>query len=420
MRSSTRPGTRPFPRQAASVIVLRGGAERLELLLVQRTPHARFMGGFWVFPGGAVDAHEGEGDASHRLAAVRELEEEAGIGGLGPDELVKFSQWITPRQIAIRFDTHFFLAAVGDDTVVVIDGDEIVGVRTGSRRPRRSRRTERRPRPRLPDDQAPRAAAPFASAEALIDYASGREVLPVVPRVIREGEIARVVLPGEPGIRRRPGGRRVARPGARAGEPAHLRTGRPRRDRALFFAPGPTQPSPGPPGSGRRSLRGPGRFDRGASAQAHPPPALPARLGRRRLLRRRLLGLGLGRRRLLRRRRLGSSDLGSGAAGSSATSGSDSRRRLHGHRLHSRRFLRLGLGRRRLLRLRLRLHGAAGSSASGLGLGRRRLLHCRRLLRLGLDARGATGTSATGASASAAGASAAGAAGAPPPAIRAA
>jgi 8-oxo-dGTP pyrophosphatase MutT (NUDIX family) len=46
------------PRQAATVVVLRGGAERLEVLLVQRTPKARFMGGAWVFPGGAVDAHE--------------------------------------------------------------------------------------------------------------------------------------------------------------------------------------------------------------------------------------------------------------------------------------------------------------------------------------------------------------------------
>ena len=78
------------PRQAASVILLRGGSQALELLLVQRTPEARFMGGFWVFPGGAVDAHEGEGDEAHRLAAVRELEEEASVGGIAPTELVKF------------------------------------------------------------------------------------------------------------------------------------------------------------------------------------------------------------------------------------------------------------------------------------------------------------------------------------------
>ena len=56
-------GEETVPRQAATVILLRGGADALELLLVKRTPHARFMGGVWVFPGGAVDAHEGEGDA---------------------------------------------------------------------------------------------------------------------------------------------------------------------------------------------------------------------------------------------------------------------------------------------------------------------------------------------------------------------
>src|ERR671914_2304696 len=53
------------PRQAASVIVLRGGGDGLEVLLLRRNPDARFMGGVWVFPGGAVDAHEGEGDAAH-------------------------------------------------------------------------------------------------------------------------------------------------------------------------------------------------------------------------------------------------------------------------------------------------------------------------------------------------------------------
>ncbi len=113
------------PRQAASVILLRdpvgavdpvnqagaaGGAERLELLLVRRTPQARFMGGVWVFPGGAVDAHEGDGDEAHRAAALRELREEAAIAIDDPAALVKFSRWITPEEVQIRFDTHFFLA----------------------------------------------------------------------------------------------------------------------------------------------------------------------------------------------------------------------------------------------------------------------------------------------------------------------
>jgi len=192
-------GETTVPRQAASVIVMRGGDAALELLLVRRTPQARFMGGVWVFPGGAVDAHEGEGDTSHRLAAVRELEEEAGIAGVEPQALVKFSQWITPRQVAIRFDTHFFLAAVPADTQVTIDGDEIVD--EGWFTPAAALDAHGRGELELvfPTIKHLEQLAPFASATELLDYASGRDVVPVEPRVIREGEIARVVLPGEPG-----------------------------------------------------------------------------------------------------------------------------------------------------------------------------------------------------------------------------
>src|SRR2546421_8587578 len=104
------PGPPTRPRQAATVILLRGGEEDLEVLLVQRTPKARFMGGVWVFPGGAVDADEGDGDDAHRAAAIRELSEEASIVLDDPAELVKFSRWITPAAVKIRFATHFFLA----------------------------------------------------------------------------------------------------------------------------------------------------------------------------------------------------------------------------------------------------------------------------------------------------------------------
>ena len=44
------------PRVAASVIVLRDSPAGPEVLLVQRNPESRFMGGAWVFPGGAVSA----------------------------------------------------------------------------------------------------------------------------------------------------------------------------------------------------------------------------------------------------------------------------------------------------------------------------------------------------------------------------
>ena len=67
------PGRETVPRPAATVILLRGGDEALEVLLVRRNPEARFMGGAWVFPGGAVDRHEGDGQPALRPPAVREL-----------------------------------------------------------------------------------------------------------------------------------------------------------------------------------------------------------------------------------------------------------------------------------------------------------------------------------------------------------
>jgi hypothetical protein len=41
--------------------------------------------------------------------------------------------------------------------------------------------------------------AAFASTAELLDWAEGREVVLVEPQILHDGEIARVVLPGEPG-----------------------------------------------------------------------------------------------------------------------------------------------------------------------------------------------------------------------------
>ena len=87
------------------------------------------MGGAWVFPGGAVDRDEGEGQPALRAAALRELGEEAGIELDDPDELVPFSRWITPAQVKIRFDTWFYLTPLPDGATAKIDGSEIVDAR---------------------------------------------------------------------------------------------------------------------------------------------------------------------------------------------------------------------------------------------------------------------------------------------------
>ncbi|HTQ68182.1 MAG TPA: NUDIX hydrolase [Solirubrobacteraceae bacterium] len=195
-RINTGPPARP--RQAASVILLRGGADELEVLLVRRTPKARFMGGVWVFPGGAVDEVEGSGEDAHRAAAVRELHEEASIEIEDPSELVRFSRWITPAVVEIRFDTHFFLAVLPEGQEPRVDGEECVDV--GWFTPAGALESSQAGEIVLvfPTIKHLEQLREFASVDELLAYARGREVLPVEPRVLLEGEVARIVLPGDP------------------------------------------------------------------------------------------------------------------------------------------------------------------------------------------------------------------------------
>jgi 8-oxo-dGTP pyrophosphatase MutT (NUDIX family) len=191
-------GAPTIPRASASLILLRDAGPGFELLLVRRSPAQRFMGGYWVFPGGAVDAHEGEGEAAHRAAAVRELREEAGIGGVDPDGLVRYSRWITPELLKIRFDTHFFLARAPAGAVARCDGQECVAERWAS--PRALLEDYERGALELafPTLRHVEQLSAFAGAGELLAYAATHEVRPVLPRVVRSGEIARLVLPGEP------------------------------------------------------------------------------------------------------------------------------------------------------------------------------------------------------------------------------
>jgi 8-oxo-dGTP pyrophosphatase MutT (NUDIX family) len=193
------PGPPTRPRQAATVILLRGAEQELEVLLVRRTPQARFMGGVWVFPGGAVDAEEGDGDDAHRAAAVRELREEAAIELADPAALVKFSRWITPAAVQIRFDTHFFLACLPEGQEPRIDGEECVDL--GWFAPAAALAAYRAGELPLvfPTIKHLEQLGGFATVHELLAYATGRKVEPVEPRVVLEGEVARILLPGDPG-----------------------------------------------------------------------------------------------------------------------------------------------------------------------------------------------------------------------------
>ena len=101
---------------AATVLIIRDSNTGPEVLLLQRHPDARNMGGAWMFPGGKVDPDD-EGDSEltrARTAAVREIEEEASIA-VDPASLVDFSHWLTPvcGEASIRYLVLFGATARG-------------------------------------------------------------------------------------------------------------------------------------------------------------------------------------------------------------------------------------------------------------------------------------------------------------------
>ncbi|HEX3975477.1 MAG TPA: NUDIX hydrolase [Solirubrobacteraceae bacterium] len=193
------PGPETVPRLAATVILLRGGGDSLEVLLARRNPAARFMGGAWVFPGGAVNTEDGDGEPGRKAAAIRELSEEVGVGLKDPDALVAFSRWITPAVVKIRYDTWFYLAVAPDGAQPQVDGSEMVDARWFG--PQDALGAYRAGEIMLvfPTIKHLEQLSGFPSARALIDHACTRTVEPVQPRVIGTGETARIVLPGEPG-----------------------------------------------------------------------------------------------------------------------------------------------------------------------------------------------------------------------------
>lgn len=149
----------PTPRDAATVILLRpvddparGG---YEAFLLRRRRGASFMGGAFVFPGGAADP----GDVDLRATAARELFEEAGVllasdapdratlaawrtraldGAplqpildehgvtLAPEALHYHSHWITPSAEKKRFSARFYVAVLPAGQTPSFDDRETV------------------------------------------------------------------------------------------------------------------------------------------------------------------------------------------------------------------------------------------------------------------------------------------------------
>jgi 8-oxo-dGTP pyrophosphatase MutT (NUDIX family) len=193
------------PREAATVILLRDGSDAapadggFELLMIARNPAGRVMGGFWVFPGGALEREDGHGEPGLRAAAVRELAEEVGITGVRADELIPFSRWIAPVSLRVRFDTHFFLARAPAGSEAVADGVECVDARwLRADAALAAGRAGELPL-MFPTRKALERIAAFTTIDALLAAAAATPVEAVHPRLRRPGDPDGPLLPGDPG-----------------------------------------------------------------------------------------------------------------------------------------------------------------------------------------------------------------------------
>ena len=183
------------------VLLRRGGKHKdraLEVLLLKRSEEAKFMPGVWVFPGGAVDPEDGEGEAGFRACAVRELAEEAAIELPADEELVLFSRWITPEVISTRFDAWFFLALAPAHTPPQPDGVETVEAAWFEPRAALDAQEAGELVLAFPTVRQLESLLPFGTADEALAAHRDRAVEAILPKVVGTPEDHRVVLPGDP------------------------------------------------------------------------------------------------------------------------------------------------------------------------------------------------------------------------------
>jgi 8-oxo-dGTP pyrophosphatase MutT (NUDIX family) len=185
MEGTQRVANEAVARPAATIVLLRDGAQGLEVFMVVRHHAIDFASGALVFPGGRVDDNDFalarkaalcpnpdglDAEAmAFRLAAIRETFEECGVLFARPRNnsalidgetlraverthraplaegrisfadvltafkllpatnlLAHFAHWITPRHQPKRYDTQFFLARAPAKHLAVHDGAEAV------------------------------------------------------------------------------------------------------------------------------------------------------------------------------------------------------------------------------------------------------------------------------------------------------
>ncbi|MEA3056200.1 MAG: hypothetical protein QOD30_1632 [Actinomycetota bacterium] len=263
------------PRDAATVMLVRDGAarddvdSRIEVFMLRRHLDSVFLGGAYVFPGGAVDDHDRHADleavcagrtdavASALLgldpptgglafwvAGIREAFEEAGVllaygsdgaivdwsdplvaarfaehrkavdAGerrlvdicrdeglqLAADTVHYFSHWITPVGPPRRFDTRFFVARAPEGHTYLHDERETID----NAWVRPAEAIERQARGEVdiifPTLRTLQTISRFETADELLTAAAAAGDIPtMLPRVVRDADGTRILLPGDEG-----------------------------------------------------------------------------------------------------------------------------------------------------------------------------------------------------------------------------
>jgi 8-oxo-dGTP pyrophosphatase MutT (NUDIX family) len=257
--------TSPLPpmRPAATVIVLRpAGDAPFEVLLVRRSDQVAFMAGAHVFPGGRLDdtdqpepvgACDGLDtldrcadlapveEARYRVAAIRELLEEAGVllargphgmadaataaavrASLQPesslvaqlavrglrvalDAVMPFAHWVTPEIEIRRFDTRFLLARLPEGQAAAHDAGETSAIDWLTPHDALARGARGQIKLPPPTWTTLTRLARFGSIAEAWQWASSTPIVRVQPVFARHAGAAEVLLPGDPAYPRPPG-----------------------------------------------------------------------------------------------------------------------------------------------------------------------------------------------------------------------
>ncbi len=251
------------PRPAATVLTLRDTPNGYEILMVRRNVRSEFMGGVFVFPGGALDDDDSavplygldderasvrlglaQGGLGYYVAALRELFEEAGLlvvcdegGGevlyhdaegrarldayrssLNADEttlpevlraegvcldlrrIEYLAHWITPVVMPRRYDTRFFVVQAPEGQRASFDQGETTDLRW--LRPGDALVAHERGEIEMvmPTIRNLQAIAPYSSSQEVLAFAASQEGIEVVhPRAAQRDGELVILLPGDEG-----------------------------------------------------------------------------------------------------------------------------------------------------------------------------------------------------------------------------